>query len=201
MNNDSSFLTVAVGGMTLPDHPQGRDWPTIPLGDPAGWPEGPRALADLITGSRFPMLMALGPELRLFYNGAYAELLGDKHPAAQGAPFPQVRPELWPRLESAFRSAQAGDSTQLDNALMEFERNGKRERRYFCSSFAPVRHGGEVVGVYCVLSDTTSDVLSGHRHAFHLKLSDTLGSLVDAVHIMQAASAMTGRQAASSKVA
>ena len=192
MNNDSSFLTVAVGGMTLPDHPQGRDWPTIPLGDPAGWPEGPRALADLITGSRFPMLMALGPELRLFYNGAYAELLGDKHPAAQGAPFPQVRPELWPRLESAFRSAQAGDSTQLDNALMEFERNGKRERRYFCSSFAPVRHGGEVVGVYCVLSDTTSDVLSGHRHAFHLKLSDTLGSLVDAVHIMQAASAMTG---------
>ncbi|MBQ5963975.1 GAF domain-containing protein [Massilia sp. ZL223] len=192
MNNDSSFLTVAVGGMTLPDHPQGRDWPTIPLGEPDAWPEGPRALAELITASRFPMLMALGPELRLFYNAAYAELLGDKHPAAQGAPFPQVRPELWPRLESAFRSAQAGDSTQLDHALMEFERNGKRERRYFRSSFAPVRHAGVVAGVYCVLSDTTSDVLSEHRHAFHLKLSETLGGLVDAVHIMEAASAMTG---------
>ena len=192
MNNDSSFLSVAVGGMTLPDHPQGRVWPTIPLGDPAAWPDGPRAIADLITASRFPMVMALGPELRLFYNSAYAELLGDKHPAALGAPYPQVRPELWPRMKEAFGKAMAGESTQLENALMEFERNGKRERRFFCASLSPVRHAGQVAGVYCVLSETTSDVLSEHRHAFHLKLSDTLGNLVDAVHIMEAASAMTG---------
>ncbi|MEH6435445.1 hybrid sensor histidine kinase/response regulator [Massilia sp. DD77] len=192
MNNDSSFLSVAVGGITLPDHPQGRAWPTFPLGEPACWPDGPRAIAELIAGSRFPMLMALGPELRMVYNDAYAELLGDKHPAAQGMPYPQVRPELWLRLQEAFAKAQAGESTQLENALMEFERNGKRERRFFSASISPVRHAGAVAGVYCALSETTSDVLSEHRHAFHLKLSDTLGGLVDAVHIMEAASAMTG---------
>jgi signal transduction histidine kinase/CheY-like chemotaxis protein len=191
MSNDSIPL-VAVGGVTLPDHPQGRVWPTYPLGEPATWPEGPRALADLISSSRFPMFIALGPELRLFYNAAYGELLGDGHPAAQGAPFPEVRPELWARVRASFERALAGESVQLQNALSEFVRNGKRERRYFCASYSPVRHDGRVVGVYCVLAETTSDVLSEHRHAFHLKLSDTLGGLADAVHIMEAASAMTG---------
>ncbi|WP_169444504.1 ATP-binding protein [Massilia niastensis] len=192
MNTESSFPSVAAGGTTLPQHSQGRGWPVYPLGQADTWPEGPRAIAELIGGSCFPMFMALGDELRLFYNSAYADLLGDKHPLAQGAPFAAVRPELWPRLQPVIAGAFNGHATRLEHALMEFERNGKRERRYFSSSFSPVRHAGAIVGVYAVLNETTSDVLSEQRHAFHLRLGETLGGLVDAVHIMQAASAMTG---------
>jgi len=160
---------------------------------PDAWPEGLRAIADLIQASRFPMFLAIGRELRLFYNDAYSDLLGDKHPAARGAPYASVRPELWDRMRPYFDEVLAGESAQLQHALMEFERNGKRERRFFCVSLSPVRHAGQVAGVYCVLTETTSDVLSDYRHAFHQKLGEALDGLDDADHIMRATSAMTGQ--------
>ena len=137
--------------------------------------------------------MLFRSELRLFYNDAYSDLLGDKHPAAHGAPYASVRPELWDRMRPYFELVLAGESTQLQHALMEFSRNGKRERRFFCVSLSPVRHAGQVAGVYCVLTETTSDVLSDYRHAFHQKLGETLDGLDDAGHIMRATSAMTGQ--------
>ena len=179
MSNLSSFPPIAVGGLAL--------------GEPDAWPEGLRAIGDLILASRFPMFLAIGHDLRLFYNDAYSDLLGDKHPAARGAPYASVRPELWERLRPYFEHVLAGEATQLQHALMEFERNGKRERRYFCVSLSPVRHAGQVAGVYCVLTETTSDVLSEHRHAFHQKLGETLDGLDDADHVMKATSAMTGQ--------
>ncbi|MEM8511032.1 signal transduction histidine kinase/CheY-like chemotaxis protein [Massilia sp. MP_M2] len=163
------------------------------LFEPATWPDGLRAIADLIQASRFPMFLAIGRELRLFYNDAYSDLLGDKHPAAHGAPYASVRPELWDRMRPYFHEVLAGESAQLQHALMEFERNGKRERRFFCVSLSPVRHAGQVAGVYCVLTETTSDVLSDYRHAFHQKLDEALDGLYDAAHIMRATSAMTGQ--------
>ncbi len=179
MSNLSSFPPAAAGGLAL--------------GEPNTWPEGLRAIGDLILASRFPMFLAIGHDLRLFYNDAYSDLLGDKHPAARGAPYASVRPELWERMRPYFELVLAGESTQLQHALMEFERNGKRERRFFSVSLSPVRQAGQVAGVYCVLTETTSDVLSEHRHAFHQKLGETLDGIDDAVHIMKATSAMTGQ--------
>ena len=179
MSNLSSFPPAAAGGLAL--------------GEPNTWPEGLRAIGDLILASRFPMFLAIGHDLRLFYNDAYSDLLGDKHPAARGAPYASVRPELWERMRPYFELVLAGESTQLQHALMEFERNGKRERRFFSVSLSPVRQAGQVAGVYCVLTETTSDVLSEHRHAFHQKLGETLDGIDDAVHIMKATSAMTGK--------
>lgn len=189
MSNLSSFPPIAVGGLAL-----GEPAPFEPAQfGPDLWPEGLRAIGDLILASRFPMFLAIGHDLRLFYNDAYSDLLGDKHPAARGAPYASVRPELWERMRPYFELVLAGEATQLQHALMEFERNGKRERRFFSVSLSPVRHAGQVAGVYCVLTETTSDVLSEHRHAFHEKLGETLDGLDDAVHIMKATSAMTGQ--------
>ena len=201
MSNLSSFHSMAAGGPAVPDHPHSHTAPepdpepSLPLapGDHRGWPEGLRAVADLILASRFPMFLAMGRDLRLFYNEAYTDLLGDKHPAARGAPYASVRPELWDRVGPHFQRALDGEAVQLQHALMEFKRNGKRERRFFCVSLSPVRHAGQVAGVYCVLTETTSDVLSGHRHAFHQRLGETLDGHDDPAHIMKATSAMTGQ--------
>ena len=192
MSNESSLSLLAEGGATLPGQAIERPWPVFPSVKPDNWPEGMQAIADLIVTSQFPMAIAWGPELRLFYNDAYASLLGDKHPGAMGQPFPLVRPELWPRLQPYVMQALSGQPAQFENALLEFYRNGRLERRYFSSSITPVRHDGEIIGVYFVLSDCTSRVLAEQRHAFHLKLSDTLRGLVDAVHVMEAASRLTG---------
>jgi signal transduction histidine kinase/ActR/RegA family two-component response regulator len=166
--------------------------PVFPSVKPDNWPEGMQAIADLIVASHFPMFIAWGPELRLFYNDAYADLLGDKHPEAMGQPFPLVRPELWPQLQPHILDAMAGNPVHLENSLTNLMRNGRLERRYFSASITPVRHNGDVIGIYFVLSDTTSRVLAEHRHAFHLKLTDTLRTLVDTGAIMEAASSLTG---------
>ncbi|QOY95626.1 GAF domain-containing protein [Massilia sp. UMI-21] len=178
--------------MTLSAQADDRPWPVFPSVKPDNWPEGMRAIADLIGASHFPMAIMWGPELRLFYNDAYALLLGDKHPAAMGQPFPMVRPELWPRLRPYMLEALSGRPVQFESALTDFYRNGMLERRYFSASISPVRHDGEVIGVYFVLSDCTSKVQAEQRHAFHLKLSDTLRGLVDAVDVMASASRLTG---------
>jgi signal transduction histidine kinase/ActR/RegA family two-component response regulator len=205
MSNLSSFLPMAAGGPTLSSHASAPDIPVLTndppaLDNPETWPEGMRAIADLVLASRFPMFLAIGRDLRLFYNDAYSDLLGDKHPAARGAPYASVRPELWDRMRPYFELVQGGEATQLQHALMEFERNGKRERRYFSVSMSPLRHAGQVAGVYCVLTETTSDVLSEHRHAFHQRLGETLDGLDDAVHIMKATSAMTGQTLGAARV-
>ena len=199
MSNLSGFMPMVDASPALAGDPAGLDAPAPVVAAPSTlfapdtWPEGLRAIADLIQASRFPMFLAIGRELRLFYNDAYSDLLGDKHPAARGAPYASVRPELWDRMRPYFDEVLAGESTQLQHALMEFERNGKRERRFFCVSLSPVRHAGLVAGVYCVLTETTSDVLSDYRHAFHQKLGEALDGLDDADHIMRATSAMTGQ--------
>ena len=204
MSNLSGFMPMVDGSPALSGDRTGLDAPAPVLAapsapfepalfEPATWPDGLHAIADLIQASRFPMFLAIGRELRLFYNDAYSDLLGDKHPAARGAPYASVRPELWDRMRPYFAEVLAGESAQLQHALMEFERNGKRERRFFCVSLSPVRHAGQVAGVYCVLTETTSDVLSDYRHAFHQKLDEALDGLDDAAHIMRATSAMTGQ--------
>ena len=182
---------ASLAGPTGAGQPELR-CPVFPSVKPDNWPEGMQAIADLIVASHFPMFIAWGPELRLFYNDAYAALLGDKHPGAMGQPFPLVRPELWPQLQPYILDAMAGNPVHFENALTHLMRNGRVERHYFSASITPVRHDGDVIGIYFVLSDTTSRVLAEHRHAFHLKLTDTLRGLVDTAAIMEAASSLTG---------
>ena len=191
MSIQSSFSSLVEGGVP-PILATDCPWPVFPSVKPDNWPEGMQAIADLIVASHFPMFIAWGPELRLFYNDAYAELLGEKHPEAMGQPFPLVRPELWPQVQPYVVSALAGQPVHVENVLMHPVRNGRIEQRYISASVTPVRHNGDVIGVYFVLSDTTPRVLAEQRHAFQLELSTALRPLVDAAHIMEAASRLTG---------
>ncbi len=195
MSIQRSFSLLPEGGTAAanaPAAPADLPCPVFPSVKPDSWPEGMQAIADLIVASHFPMFIAWGPELRLFYNDAYAELLGERHPQAMGQPFPLVRPELWPQLQPSILDAMAGNAVRLDSLSTNFVRNGRIERRYFSASITPVRHNGDVIGIYFVLSDITSRVQAEHRHAFHLKLTDTLRGLEDTGAIMEAASSLTG---------
>ncbi|QNA88280.1 hypothetical protein G4G28_06765 [Massilia sp. Dwa41.01b] len=73
------------------------------------------------------------------------------------------------------------------------ERQGRELRRYVSLSVSPVRERGQVIGAYCVLTDTTARVLAEQQHAFHLKLAATLRELLDPIAIMGAASALIGK--------
>jgi hypothetical protein len=67
-----------------------------------------RSVVGLLLGSKFPMFVAWGKELNFFYNDAYAEILGDKHPSALGARFRDIWTEIWTDIAPLIHAALAG---------------------------------------------------------------------------------------------
>ncbi len=88
-----------------------HDWASSPLGSPGTWPTWLNSTVSLMLGSRFPMFVAFGPDLGFLYNDAYAEILGDKHPAALGGRFQDIWAEIWPDIAPLIDRALSGEAT------------------------------------------------------------------------------------------
>ena len=198
---DSAFASAAGAepGGVLP--PARSD---APLGPRETWPAPLRAIMDLMLGSRFPMFVAWGPELRVVYNDACAALLGERHPQAYGRPLAEVCTDDWAAVMPVVAGALAGKSFLLENVQFSdgSRKHGKGigRRLYVTLSFSPVHDGERSAGVYCVLTDTTASVLAAQQHGFQLKLSAALRALTDPVAIMEAASSLMGRHFAVGRV-
>jgi hypothetical protein len=83
------------GGGEMAARLRTHDWSGSSLGRPETWPAGLRATVSLMLGSRFPMFAAVGTELAVLYNDAFAEILGLRHPAALGRSFREVFSGVW----------------------------------------------------------------------------------------------------------
>jgi hypothetical protein len=66
------------------------DWAATAVGPPEAWPEALCGMVRVLLTSRFPMWMAWGDELTMFYNGAYQRILQAKYPWALGRPAREV---------------------------------------------------------------------------------------------------------------
>ncbi|MGJ9419517.1 GAF domain-containing protein [Massilia sp. CMS3.1] len=166
---------------------------------PAGgksWPPAMRVTVDLMLGSRFPMFAAWAPELRLVYNDACIDLLGERHPAALGQPLAQAFTDAWASVMPVFDASLAGEAALVEDLALEVAQHGQVERCYVTLSASPLREGGEVIGVVCMLTDTTARVLAEQQHRFQLKLGAVLRELLDPVDVMEVASALVGRHLA-----
>ncbi|WP_165943305.1 PAS domain-containing sensor histidine kinase [Roseicella aquatilis] len=140
------------------------DWTDSPLGAPATWPPPLRTTVGLVLEARFPMFVAWGPELRLLYNDAYAELLGDKHPGALGGRFQEVWAEIWPALRPLVEATLAGEAVYQENLPLTLHRRGFDEQAWFTFSYSPLRdEAGAVAGLFCTCSETTGQVLASRR--------------------------------------
>lgn len=96
------------------------DWTTHALGSPDEWSSEVRAAVAMTLTSRFPIVLWLGrTDLFLVYNDGYAQILGDKHPAALGCPARQVWSEIWeeigPMLAGVFAT---GNATWSDDLML-----------------------------------------------------------------------------------
>ena len=89
-----------------------KDWSSSPLGLPITWSQSIKTSASLCLNSRFPIVLWLGPELRLIYNDAYIPFLGPaKHPAVLGAPGYEAWKEIWPTIGPMHDEVRAGRAT------------------------------------------------------------------------------------------
>ena len=151
------------------------DWGLSPLGPPEDWPPELATAFSMAGSSAFPMFIAWGADLRFLYNDAYIPILGDKHPAAFGAPFQQVWGEIWPDLVPIVDRALSNKSAYFEDLPLTMERKGFREQTWFTFSYSPLHDGhGRVAGLYCTCIETTTRVQAERRAAFELTVADAL---------------------------
>lgn len=189
------------GGGEMGGLMRAHDWTTSPLGSPATWPEGLRAVVGLMINSRYPMFLAWGPELSFLYNDGYIPILGGKHPHSIGRPFKEVWSEIWSDIEPLVHRALAGEATLSDNLHLVMERNGYREDTWYSFSYSPVRNEtGAVVGMFCACAETTANVLADRRRDALLKLEDALRDVMDTADLSFVASQVVGEVLGAARV-
>ncbi|WP_041929305.1 hybrid sensor histidine kinase/response regulator [Methylorubrum extorquens] len=138
-----------------------HDWSRSPLGPLEAWPAPLRMAVSLMLNSAFPMFIAWGRELGFIYNDAYAEILGNKHPAALGCPFEVIWSEIWPDINPLIQRAMAGEATFSADLPLRMMRRGQYEDTWFTFSYSPVREeDGRVAGMFCCCVETTAGVRS-----------------------------------------
>ncbi|MDN3574996.1 hybrid sensor histidine kinase/response regulator [Methylobacterium longum] len=138
-----------------------HDWSRSPLGPLEAWPAPLRMTVSLMLNSAFPMFIAWGQELGFIYNDAYAEILGNKHPAALGCPFGVIWSEIWSDINPLIQRAMAGEATFSADLPLRMMRRGQYEDTWFTFSYSPVREeDGRVAGMFCCCVETTAGVRS-----------------------------------------
>ncbi|QWC84211.1 SpoIIE family protein phosphatase [Nocardioidaceae bacterium] len=161
------------------------DWSRTPVGDPATWPPALRHAHDICLHTSFPATLLWGPEYVLIYNEAYAELIGDKHPAALGSRTEDVFPEAWETVGPLLEDVMTRDGPVfLDDTLMPLHRQGFLEECFFSFCYSPVHdEDGTPVGVLDITAETTARVIAGRRLARVAALRGALGDVESAVEL------------------
>ncbi|MBP1474087.1 PAS domain-containing protein [Frateuria sp. MAH-13] len=178
-----------------------HDWSHSPLGPPEGWPPAIRPVVSLMLKSRFPMFVAWGPSQAIIYNDAYADILGSKHAGMLGRPFREVWPEFWPDMAPLLAAAMAGQTIYRQNLPLLLNREGYPEPAWFTFSYSPVEdEQDQVVGMFCVVAETTTQVLDERRQRFQIELDSAQAQLTDLRAIMATTSAALGRHLGASRV-
>ncbi|WP_431837467.1 PP2C family protein-serine/threonine phosphatase [Cellulomonas sp. Y8] len=161
------------------------DWAATPLGVPSTWPTALRVTVEMCFNTRFPVLVAWGPELTMIYNDGYRDCLGsDKHPAAMGAPVAEVWKEIWDDLVPSIERVMVhGQPTWAVDQHLLMHRSGYDEDTYFTYSYSPIRDSSDTVrGFLDIATETTERVVEQRR----MRLLGDLSSALSAAHGLEA---------------
>ncbi len=158
---------------------RGTDWSATSLGPPETWPHSLRTVIRILLTSRYAMWMGWGPDLRFFYNDAYAAMtLGAKHPWALGRPAREVWAEIWPQIGPRIdKVLETGEATWDERLLLFLERSGYPEETYHTFSYSPVPDDqGRICGLFCVVTEETERVIDERRLGVLKELGSNLAA-------------------------
>jgi len=162
------------------------DWKEHALGPIESWDINLKTSLSVAMNSMFPMFVSWGKERFFFYNDAYAEILGKKHPDAFGNKFQIVWSEIWEDLTPLINAVQSGEAVYLEDLKLIVNRYGRKEEAYFTFSYSPIRlSSGEVSGLYCAVVETTSRIAAEKEiKNRESELEDILENMSDAFFTM-----------------
>jgi len=137
------------------------NWSAHPLGPSEKWDQVLKLTLSIVMNSRFPMFIAWGKDRFLFYNDAYAAILGKKHPAAFGDTFRNVWSDIWTDIEPLILAVDRGEAVYLEDLKLIMNRKGFFEETYFTFSYSPIfSENNEVRGLYCAVVETTQKFIA-----------------------------------------
>ncbi|MFB2550037.1 sensor histidine kinase [Ensifer soli] len=137
----------------------GHDWSTTPLGPAERWPVELVVVARTMLASPVPMVILAGPEAVLLYNDGYALIAGNRHPGCFGMSAFAAWPEVVDFNRDVVARVHAGEVVSLADQHMVLNRNGAPEDVWLDLDYSPiVTADGAVVGVVCILGETTQRV-------------------------------------------
>ncbi|MDF4025568.1 GAF domain-containing protein [Luteibacter sp. PPL201] len=172
-----------------------KDWRGSGLGMPASWPASTKTAVSICLNSLFPMILWLGPELRIVYNDAYIPFLGHaKHPRVLGLPGKDAWSEIWSSIAPLHARVYAGQAVSVEDSVFFFNRHCTREEVYVTFSYSPILSAdGDVEGVFCACTETTGKIVAARRlETLHTIGARALGARNVADACVAAAVALVG---------
>ena len=170
------------------------DWAATPVGPVEAWPQSLRALVRTLLRSRYPMLVAWGPEYTQLYNDAYSELIGVRSADALGGDLRVTLAEAWDLLAPLVDEARSGGAASWVPALqLLLLRSGYREEAYFSVSHAAATDDdGRPAGMLAVCSEVTGSVLAERRQSLLQRLAAAAGARTSAEAAQTAVATLAG---------
>ena len=171
------------------------DWEATPLGAREQWPPELRLAAGIVLSASVAMALYWGPDYRLLYNGAWARILRERHPAALGQPAAEVWTDIWDLVRPQFEEVRAtGKGAAVYEQMLPMRRGGAVEETYWNYSITPVFDAeGKVAGLLNQGIEITRALFAERRLSFQVTLADTLRGLADPEAAKQAATELLGR--------
>ncbi len=191
---------------------RGHDWGASPLGDPATWPCSLATLVGTMLASHQPMFLVWGSGRTLLYNDLYADMLGDRHPAALGRDYLEVWSDIRADLEPLVEAAASGRPVHADRPVHRLDRGqGTRRHGSPCSTRrSAMRPGASRVSpaparrFRAPPPSSRADQRQVHdneeRQSFLLDLSDALRPLTAPTDIAEVAARRLGERVGASRV-
>jgi signal transduction histidine kinase/DNA-binding NarL/FixJ family response regulator len=166
--SDLESIGWLAGGGEMGARVRAKDWAVTPLGAPETWPQSIKTAVSICLNSKFPIVLWLGPELRLVYNDTYIPFLGDrKHPAMLGATGLEAWGEIWDTIGPLHAEVAAGKAVSVEHLQMFFARRLAREEVYATFGYSPILSDDcrTIEGVFCACTETTEQIIGERRLA------------------------------------
>jgi PAS domain S-box-containing protein len=124
------------------------DWGATAFGPVESWPQSLKTAASMVLGSTVPMFIGWGPDFRMLYNDAYAEILGDRGPAL-GKPGREIWEDAWDRIQPNAERALAGEALFFQAEPRTLRRGGREEQVWLTFGYNPILgEDGRPAGVF-----------------------------------------------------
>lgn len=132
-------------------------WADTWFGDPAHWDPALTAAAQACLRHPDPVTVSWGPDFRLLYNHAYAELIGDQHPGARGRPGWESQPAMWPVVGPQLQGVLAtGEPYRCERAPLPRRTPSGTRTEWYRWEYLPVWASERVVGVFAIVHEETA---------------------------------------------